>query len=137
VRDDVLEQREEREPLRVGRNRIGEARLGALVAGGSERVGQHEDRVGVAVRADVDDVEEMTRGFALGPKLLPRAAEEHHATTRERLAQGVLVHVAEHQHAAGDRVLHDGWQQPVALVPGQRVDLVERHSLTSICCSRR
>src|SRR5262245_34593795 len=59
----------------------------------------------------------MTGGLALGPQGLASAAVEHDAAARERAFERFPVHVAEHQHLAVARVLHDCGQQPVALGP--------------------
>lgn len=47
-----------------------EAAGGAFVAGRPDRVYQHQQRIVVTVRRDAHHVEDMARGFTLGPQPL-------------------------------------------------------------------
>ena len=84
-----------------------EARLGTGVAGGAGRVDAEEDRVAVAVVADLDDRHRVPRRRSLVPVLLARAAPEPRLARLAGPAKRLLVHPGEHQHAAARRVLHD------------------------------
>ncbi len=55
------------QPLVAG---VAEAAGGAFVAGRPDRVHQHQQRIVVAVRCDAHHVEDIARGFALGPQPL-------------------------------------------------------------------
>ena len=55
---------------------ISEAARRAEVAGGAVRIDENEKRVVVAVRADIDEVEEVPGGFPLRPETVLRAREE-------------------------------------------------------------
>lgn len=57
----------EEQPLVAG---FAEAACGAFVAGRSDRVYQHQQRIVVTVRRDAHYIEDMARGFTLGPQPL-------------------------------------------------------------------
>ena len=66
-----------------------------------------QDRVAVAVVADLVDGERVAGRLALVPELLARAAPEPRLAGLARAAQRLLVHPGEHQHAAVVGVLDD------------------------------
>ena len=88
-----------------------EAALRARVAGGAGGPDAEQDRVAVAVVADLLDRERVPRRLALVPVLLPRAAPEPRLAALARAAQRLLVHPGQHQHAPGLGVLHDRGRQ--------------------------
>lgn len=57
----------EEQPLVAG---FAEAAGGAFVAGRPDRVYQHQQRIVVTVRRDAHYIEDMARGFTLGPQPL-------------------------------------------------------------------
>jgi len=137
LRDRRLQRGQEGHPCCQRILRIGKAGGCSLVAGRADRVGQHQDRVAVAVGAHLHHLQHVARGLALGPKLVAAAAEERDAALGERAAQRFGIHVAQHQHAAAAGILHDRGQQAAALVP---VELRERgvsHGRISRRCCRR
>ena len=70
-----------------------------------------EQRVLLAVHADLDQVQDVARGGSLVPELLARGRPEHRGPGAQRLAQRPLVGVADEEHVTGLRVLqHHGKQ---------------------------
>src|ERR1700733_15091014 len=67
----------------------------------------------------------MAGGFALLPQPPFAAAEEHCLTSCKRCSQSIAIHVAEHEHRAGLRVLHDGRQQAIALAKVESLQVCE------------
>ena len=55
----------------------------------------------------------MARGFALQPELAARTAVERDEAGFDGLAEGLFIHIADHQHAARGMVLNDGSDQPI------------------------
>ena len=94
-----------------------EAARRAEMAGGAVRLDEDEKRVVVAVRADVDEMKEVSGGFPLRPETILRAREEGDLLRLERSAQRFLIHVAEHEDASGDGVLHDGGNKSARFFP--------------------
>src|ERR671935_35855 len=66
-----------------------------------------EERVGVAVERQVDEVQHVARALALFPEAVPRATVEVDLLRADRGRERLAVHVAEHEHRAGAGVLHD------------------------------
>ena len=95
------------------------------MAGGAGRLDQRDERVAVAVVAELAQPLEVAGGRALVPDLLAAAAVEVHLPRLQGQAQRLLVHVGEGQHLAGAGVLHHARDQPA---------LVEAH-LCGIRCS--
>ena len=87
----------------------------------------YEERVVVAVGGDRYDVEVVAARFAFCPEAAARAAVKGDAAFGKALFVSLPVHVAEHQHPQGARVLYDGGDQSVGLLRG-----VER--LEGFCC---
>ena len=77
-----------------------EARERAGVTGRPRRADAHEQRVAVAVVAQLDDGERVAGGLALAPEPLARAAPEPRLPRLARQPLGLVVHPGEHQHAA-------------------------------------
>ena len=90
------------------------------MAGGPGRLDQGDDRVAVAVVAELAQAHHVPRGFAFVPELLPRAAVEVELAGLERQPQGLLVRVGERQDLAAGEVL--ATQEPG---PAHRSQLVE------------
>ena len=90
-----------------------EAGAVAGVAGGALLVDLDQQRVAVAVEADLLDLLPVAGGLALDPVLLARAAPERRPAGGQRAVQRLVVHPAEHQHLAGVVLLHDRGHQPV------------------------
>ena len=55
---------------------VAEAAAGALVAGWADRIRQYQKRIVIAVRRNVDHIQEMARGFPFGPQALFGAREK-------------------------------------------------------------
>src|SRR5438045_1490032 len=94
---------------------VEKARLRACVARRTSRVYAQQDRVQVAVEADLHDLHRV----APGPALRPQAAlsgETPCAPCLPRFVPRFLVHVSEHQHPARVRVLRDGGDEPLRKV---------------------
>src|ERR671915_1045401 len=88
---------------------------GALagVAGRALLVDEHQQRVAVAVQADVADPLAVPGGLALHPVLAPAARPVGGPPGGEGAAQGLVVHPAQHQRLAGAVLLHDRRHQAV------------------------
>ena len=74
-------------------------------------VDEDDERVAVAVEADLPDVLPVAGRLALAPELLPAPAPEPRPAGRQRPPQRRLVHVRHHQHVAAGRVLDDRHDQ--------------------------
>src|SRR5207302_10721477 len=85
----------------------GEAGAGAGVAGGPRRQDAKQNRVAVAILADLLDGERAPGRLALVPVLPPRARPEPRFARLARASERLVVHPGEHQHAAVARVLDD------------------------------
>ena len=115
-----------------------EAARRAAVAGRAVGIDEHEERVAVAVRADVDEVQPVAARLALGPEAALGAGPERDLLRLEGLFKRLGVHAAEHEHPARAGVLHDGRNQSAGLLPVERLDVfVGQHVLTSMLFSRR
>src|SRR5581483_1419916 len=79
----------------------------AGMARGAGRRDAEQNRVAVAVVADLVDCERVARRLALAPQLLARPAPEPGLARLAREPLRLVVHPREHQHAPGARVLHD------------------------------
>ncbi|MNU02049.1 hypothetical protein D3C72_2456450 [compost metagenome] len=66
----------------------------------------------------------MAGAFALGPQSLLGAREKGDLAALFGSGQRFLVHIAEHQHFAGDGVLDDHRQQVVSFFPVELVSLL-------------
>jgi hypothetical protein len=83
--------------------------LVAFVAdAGAERFDLDQHGVAIAIGGDFLDDQAVAGAFALEPELLARAAVEGGETGLDGAAEGLAVHVADHQDAAGGVVLDDG-----------------------------
>src|SRR5688572_23613628 len=102
--DRALERRE-----RLARDRLElavvEARARPGVAGRARRLDQRENRVLVAVEAELLQALDVARGGALVPQLLARARPEPHLARLARALERLVVHVREREHLAGAGVL--------------------------------
>ena len=74
-----------------------EAARRAAVTSRTVRIGEDEQRIPVAVCADVNQVEPMFRRFAFGPKTAFRTRPEGDFAGFECLVHGFTVHKAEHE----------------------------------------
>ena len=102
-----------------------EAGFGIGVTGGSGRVDQEEECIGVAVDADVDYPLRVARGRAFSPVFLPAAAPKDGFAKLQGTLQRAGVHVCHHQHFMGLRVLDNCGNQAV-FVPvyfGERIGI--------------
>lgn len=117
LRQQLLQLIEER-PVAGGRV---EATAVAEVAGRADRVGQYQQRVVIAVRRDADHLEEVAGAFTLGPQALLGAREEGDVAALLGGRQRFRRHITQHQHFAGNGVLHDGRHQAVGFFPVQLV----------------
>src|SRR3954451_23748994 len=86
----------------------GEARLRAGVARGAVRADAQQDRVAVAVLAQLLYRHRVPGRLALVPVLAARAAPEPRLARLARAAQSFVVHPGEHQDVAARGVLDDG-----------------------------
>src|SRR2546429_1636219 len=94
---------------------VEKARLRARVARRTSRVHAQQDRVQVAVEADLHDLHRVTRGRALLPQAA-LAGEKPCAPRLPRFVPRFLVHVSEHQHPARVRVLRNRGDEPLRKV---------------------
>src|SRR5688572_207933 len=117
--DRALERRE-----RLARHRLQlavvEAGARAGVAGGPRGLDEGEDRVLVAVEADLLQTLHVAGRLALVPQLLPRARPEPHLAGRARALERLVVHVCEGEHLAGARVLDYAGQKLHAMIIAPR-----------------
>ena len=112
--DEVLQLGEEEE--RAGFVGLSPAGICAGVADRAMRCSLNEEGIVVAIDLDADDIEVVTAGFALGPEALAAAAVEAHAAGFLSSGVGFGIHVAQHEHLAGGRVLNDGGHQAAAFI---------------------
>ncbi len=77
-------------------------------------VHRHEQAVGVAVVADLAHGLYVAGALALLPVLLARAAPEPRVAGLHRLGERLGVHVGDHQHLAGARLLDHGGDEACA-----------------------
>ena len=75
----------------------------------------HLDQHGVAVAIGGDflDHQAVAGAFALEPELVARAAVEGGEAGFDGLAEGLFIHEADHEDAAGGVILNDGGDQAV------------------------
>src|SRR4051794_27413657 len=88
-----------------------EARALAGVAGGSGRLDEREDRVLVAVEAQLLHALDVAGRLPLVPQLLARARPEPHLARRAGALERLVVHVRQREHLAGARVLDYAGQE--------------------------
>ena len=112
--DEVLQLGEEEE--RADFVGLAPAGIGTGVADGAVGGGLNEEGIVVAIDLDADHIEVVTAGFALGPEALAAAAVEAHAACFLSSGVGFGIHVAQHEHLAGGRVLNDGGHQAAAFI---------------------
>src|SRR3984957_12657102 len=105
------------------------------MANGARGFRDDQQAVAVAIGRDVLHEQKMPGTLAFGPQASLAAAKERHPSTRLRCGERLGIHVAEHEHGAAARVLHDRRNQPVHLCPVK----IERHKRTSmpLACSSR
>jgi hypothetical protein len=84
-----------------------EARRRAGVAGRAVGPRRHQDRVAIAVEADLDHAQHMTRGLALLPQRAARARPEVDVAGGVGQGPGLGVHPRQHEHGAAVGVGHD------------------------------
>ena len=104
--DEVLEFFEEHDV--VGFVGFGPAGVGSSVANGSVGVYLNKESVVVAIFGNGNNVKEVARGLALGPKGLTAAAIKGDETLGFGFVECFLIHVAEHEHHVGVGILNDG-----------------------------
>ena len=112
--DEVLQFGEEED--RAGFVGLSPAGICAGVADRAMRRGLNEEGIVITIDLDADDIEVVTAGFALGPEALAAAAVEAHAAGFLSSGVGFGIHVAQHEHLAGGRVLNDGGHQAAAFI---------------------
>jgi len=82
---------------------------------GALRFHYNEYRILIAVRRDAFDKQAMAGGFALGPQFPAGAAPERGEAGFKSLLKSFLIHVAHHQDAIRDMVLHYRRNQAILL----------------------
>jgi hypothetical protein len=91
-----------------------ETALVAVVANARTlRIDAQQHCILIAIGRDFLHDQPVTRGLALLPKLLARAAVERGEASLDRLAKGFLVHVTDHEDAAGAVILNHRGDQSV------------------------
>src|SRR5699024_12425867 len=85
-----------------------EAGVGAAVAGGPDLVDAHQERVAVAVQGHGADALDVAAGVALAAVLAAGAGPVGGASRGQGAEQRIVVHAADHQHAAVGRGLNHG-----------------------------
>ena len=118
----------------LGGGTVGEAGGAAQVAGGALGAGGHQQAVVVAVAVQVLQVQDIAGGLAFLPEAGARSAVKVHQAGFYGAVQGLLVHVAEHQHLAGAVVLDYGREQAAAF---GKVQVVRIHRRTGTAFSAR
>jgi hypothetical protein len=85
------------------------------VAHRSHWFGFHQNRIIITIFPDLAHPDEVARGLALVPQLFPAPTVEPYLAAGQGAAQGLPVHIAQHQYLAGIRVLDYGWYQPLSI----------------------
>src|SRR3569623_547286 len=93
------------------RNIVTPARPRPGVTRRARRMRAHEQRITVAIEAQVDEREHVAARLALLPQRLPRSRPEVHDAGLARQAQRLVIHPREHQDCAGCRILYDRWYE--------------------------
>jgi len=83
---------------------------------GSEGFRLDQEGIAIAIGCDGLEKKEVAGAFALGPKLLARAAEKRDVARGERLVERFAIHVANHEDTFGISVLDNGRYQAILLV---------------------
>src|SRR6185369_3118695 len=107
-----------------------EAAALAGVAGGTGRIDQRHQRVAVAVVAELAQVHEVPRSFALLPELVAGAAVEMEVAVLQRQFEGARAHVSEHQNLAAGEVLDDARHQALLV----EFDFGEHPGIVNVAC---
>src|SRR5579864_8606641 len=102
---------------------------GTQMTGRSRGPGQNQQSIAIAIGADAANLQEMPRGFALGPQSTLAAAPGGDAAGGFSRCQGLAIHIAEHQHGAGAGVLHDDRNEAVHFLSLEGWQLQVRTSL--------
>src|SRR3954468_19504655 len=102
-----------------------EARALARVTGRTAGLDEREQRVGIAVVAQLADRLDVAAGLTLVPQLASRAAPEPGLAARLGAFERLAVHVREREHLTGVPVLDDD-RREAALVEGDRVGVHHR-----------
>src|SRR5262249_7715514 len=83
----------------------------------SDRIGHHQQRVGVAIDVELANEERMPARFPLLPDPAARSAIKSGAARLQRFGNRLLVYKSAHPHLTGQSVLHHGGHQPVLIEP--------------------
>lgn len=75
-----------------------------------------KDRILVTIDPQLDDVLNLSRGFALAPQFLTRAAPIVGFTRGDGEPESFIIHISEHQHFAGSEVLSNNRYEARAIV---------------------
>jgi hypothetical protein len=88
----------------------------------SKRLDLDQEGIIIAVGRNLAHDKPVAGAFAFHPELVARAAVERHEAGLARLAEGFVIHEAEHEDALRRGVLNDGGDEAVELT------VIETHS---------
>ena len=80
---------------------------------GALRLHFDEHGIAVAISGDLFDGEAMAGAFAFEPQFAAGAAPEGGETGVDGFAEGLLIHVADHENASAGMILNDGGDEAV------------------------
>src|SRR5471030_1525886 len=103
-----------------------EAVMPAGVAGHAGLLDLDQQRVAVAINAEIDQLLDVARRVALAPGTLARARPVADAAGAHRLDDGVPVHPGHHQDLAAAMLLGDGGHESLGVELDLREHLVDR-----------
>src|ERR1700689_3204954 len=99
----------------VAARRAEKAAARAGVAGGTGLIDQQQQRIAVAIDAQLHQTLHMARAFALAPELLARARPVADAAGLERLLDRFAIHPGQHQHLAAVGLLRPRGDETLAI----------------------
>ena len=103
-----------------------ETGIRSRMTGWSRRIHRYQKRILIAVHLYILQVQEIARGFALGPQPVFGAAVEGYFPLGLRFFYGLPIHVTQHKHLLGAGILNDGRNEAVSFV---EVELIDVHCL--------
>lgn len=111
-----------------------EAAARAGVAGRALGGNEREQRIGIAIVAQLDELLGVSAGGALMPQFLATARPKHRLAAFERERKRFFAHPRHHEHFERACILHDAGYKPVRIV--SKLRQVHEVSLSILCTGR-